>query len=430
MFTTFISKNKFHEDLKTTVDELEKRIESTDKALIGSSLSVLGKDSYHFVSWLPQPETKVGKMLFAMLLNIAYKVEMVGAGGGFLSFLFAIQFIKRWLKSERPITEQEFEDECKELARNLQQHSTIPTEQTVMDQISRVCEQDADLMTVIQQAALLAGSEGNIIMKNGSQKTGYIVELKQGCQFNLVPCFHCLSWERHRAKMLLVDGVIEKVSEIEHLLMKSMETKLPVLIVTQGYSEEVLATVKLNNDRGVFDIMLLKALPDLEGLNVLNDIACVVGTDVVSSLKGELLVFKTYDSIPTVENVVSLQQKTLTIGVGDRTRGAVANQIKSLFEKRSQQSVDSVLKLADNRIQSLLAQTVEIQLPNLSPGRLETIRTKLDISLRTVRTVLSHGTTKDGVPVLTAYASVWLTGKTLIPVLKSEGCVVVGESDF
>ena len=78
-------------------------------------------------------------------------------------------------------------------------------------------------------------------------------------------------------KVLLVDGLIEKVSELDKLLNKSFETKNTLMIVAQGFSEEVVATVWNNNNRGIFDVMLARLPQSLESLNVLNDISAVSG---------------------------------------------------------------------------------------------------------------------------------------------------------
>ena len=59
--------------------------------------------------------------------------------------------------------------------------------------------------------------------------------------------------------------------------------------------------------------------------------ASVVGSDVLSSLKGELVTFANYDSMPTVDKVL-ITQDTTTIQ-HSKTRGRVALQIKMLLEK-------------------------------------------------------------------------------------------------
>jgi hypothetical protein len=225
------------------------------------------------------------------------------------------------------------------------------------------------------------------------------------------------------------------------------------LIVAQGFSEEVVATLKLNTDRGVFNIIPVRLQPDLEGLNILNDIAAATGGDVVSALKGDLLMFKTFDSLPVVDSV-SINIETTSIQ-NNKTRGNVGAQIKMLLEKRTQANViEDISTLLDKRITSLLSHAVVLKLPNMAETTEQNTRVKIDICLRTVKTLVGYGTIdfnklvdfyKDDrwygevlretrsylkefkLPTLTVGASLYFSGQNMLAIMSSAGLVEVDQ---
>jgi hypothetical protein len=201
-------------------------------------------------------------------------------------------------------------------------------------------------------------------------------------------------WDSYDAKILCVDGIVDKVSEIEKLLQQSVETKIPLVIIAQGFSEEVIATVKTNNIRGVFNIMLVKLEQALENLNVLNDIAAAAGSDVVSSLKGDMLIYVNHSDLPIMEYIKATETELLIRNT--KSRANVASQIKLLLEKKAVKAAEvfegyDFSQMLDKRIGNLLAHSVVVRLPNMAANKREATKVVADIVLRTVRTMLTHG---------------------------------------
>jgi chaperonin GroEL (HSP60 family) len=171
--------------------------------------------------------------------------------------------------------------------------------------------------------------------------------------------------------------------------MKTHETKIPLVVVAQGFSEEVVATLKANQERKNFDCIPVRIMPDLESLNVINDIGIVAGGLPISSMKGDLLTFVKYDDLPLVDKV-RCSQTDLVIE-NNSTKNQVNGQIKHLLEKRQSEQVNDIVDLLDKRLKSLVANTVTIYLPNVSPMAIDDIRVKLDNALRAAKTILNYG---------------------------------------
>ena len=90
-------------------------------------------------------------------------------------------------------------------------------------------------------------------------------------------------------RFALIDGYIESIGEIHHLLHYAAKSKEPHVIFCFGMSEEVKSVIIENNSRGITQIMPVSMSFSEETINILNDIAIVHNCDVISSLKGQTI---------------------------------------------------------------------------------------------------------------------------------------------
>jgi len=459
VYTFFKSRDQFVEETKIAVRKLNDNLKQIQIAMSENGV-VLQKDSYHFLTRILKPCNRVERTVYGILFSLAYQAEMKSAGAGYVSVVFAANLLESLLKKNNELSEGNehelltlYKEKMVALQNLVKECAHSSRQSDVFTVTKNVCENE-DLRNAILNAALLAGYEGNISMED-SKQLKYMVELKYGYDFHLRPFNFFLPdsgvWENENVLVLLMDGMIEQVSEMEHLLVKSAETKRPMAIIAQGFSEEVVATLKANQDRGIFNIIPIRLQPDLEGLNILNDIASVVGGDVLSSLKGEQLTFVQYESIPSVDRL-RVAKETTTFN-NNKTRNKVGLQIKHILEKRSQPSnVEDITDLYDKRLKSLLAHSVVLRLPNMSSTSLQSTRVIIDICLRTIKTVISYGIVdfsqiterfkdddllgealvktnqqigKKTLPTLTVLAGVYCAGQAMLTILSSAGFVEI-----
>jgi len=90
-------------------------------------------------------------------------------------------------------------------------------------------------------------------------------------------------------KFIIIDGYIESVGEIHHLLDQANRTKVPHVIFCFGMSEEVSHAIKYNNTQSKFEVMPVVIKFDESTINVLNDIAVLHKDHIVSSRSGETI---------------------------------------------------------------------------------------------------------------------------------------------
>lgn len=400
--TTFIKRKTFLENIKETLNLLVNLLasESEDKKIISTETnSILNSYTFHHLTEL-KANNPSESSFYDLILRQAYLAEKKSAGAGIFLILFSIKVLQELMKTQEDVIVRE--NEAVEdyqgrvglcIRSMIKENHHHFKEGDIKPSLKDLLEGNEDLLDLLLETYSLSGLEGVMSFQDGIQPY-YSVEYKEGYHFELKTIPVLMSsisdWKKRDVKVFLVDGIIEKVSELETLLNKVIESKRPLLIISQGYGEEVIGTVFANNQRKNFDVMLTKISPDLEGLNVLSDLATVVGGDVLSVLKGERVCFKRYEDIPEVEELCLNQLTGLTIH-NPKTKVATTLYLKNLLDKREKIEVEDLGFLLDKRIKSLLNNSVIVTFPNLNEIELKEKREKIDNALRTIKVLLSHG---------------------------------------
>jgi len=408
---SFYEKNTIQKHFISAVEKIEFNIDKINFAISNQNQTYLQKNSYQLISQLLTPNNSWERMLYQELLEMCFKLELKCQYSSHMFLKAFIALAKEYSKQDNLKHMQLVEDNQIEGSKYLKiiLDTCYPATEKDINYLVDNISTDHLVSETIKQATKLSGIEGNIVVEdyNGSN---IVVELQFGYNFKVnpfkgfIPSFG--SWIRSNAKILLVDGLIEKVSEMDNILRKSFDTKLPLIMVAQGFSEEVIATLHANNTRGGFDIMPIRLEQSLDTLNMLNDIAAVSGCDVVSSLKGEMITFVDYDSLPTIEKA-TLTNGVLTIE-NNKTRNRVLSHLAYLNQRRKEQAenttVSDLADLTTKRIQNLLAHIVKINVPN---GMARQYKASLDNAIRACRTAYTYGYCSPSKMNLTNLSSEW-----------------------
>ncbi len=456
--TTWANKKIINKSFLTTAENLDFLYKKVERSL-SQQLYSLNKDTYHFIINLLQPKDRLERAYCSHIFNIAYQTEVISQGAGPNSFIFANAFSKSLLSGKEiddnsiKVVER-YQLESNKIFQLAQAISQPASPEHIKKSILSAVSYDEILADVIWEAVNLAGLEGKVYIENGKQEN-YLIEQKLGYYFKVNPYRFFLKqndkWEAKDCKVILIDGVIEDTSEIEHILIKSCETKIPLMILAQGFSEEVVATLKANEERGNFDCIAIRVMPDLESINIISDIAKCCNTMPITSLKGDRLCFVNYDDIPVVDKI---RCNRVELVIENKNSGsAVASQLRYLVDKRQNESVEDIVNLLDKRIRSLVANTVVVHLPNMAANQIDDVRVKLDNGLRAVKSVLNYGIVdldillsrleksdtevfkaiyeaidrlreeKKELPTLSLLATLHTVGKTMLLLLSSNGMI-------
>lgn len=205
----------------------------------------------------------------------------------------------------------------------------------------------------------MSNSTTKITLKKTSTSSLY-VEVTQGYSFTVKPLLRS-SFEASKSKVACIDGYVESVSELHHLLESLSLDKMPCLIAVRGMSDDVLNTLKVNNDRGTLSVCPVVIPFDVENVNTIVDLAVVSGTDVTSSLKGQLISSIALKDLGSVDNV-KISNNNLRI----RNNSSKERVERHLAQIRlSQREKDaSLTDVLQHRVRSLTSSCIDVCIPD------------------------------------------------------------------
>ena len=95
-------------------------------------------------------------------------------------------------------------------------------------------------------------------------------------------------WKKQQARIYLLDGRIEKTSEIFHLLNKCVKDKIPTLLFCYGISNEVKNVIIKNLISNTIDLFPVVLKQSLSQINLLRDMSILTGQNVISAKLGDV----------------------------------------------------------------------------------------------------------------------------------------------
>jgi len=361
-------------------------------------------------------ETSIENSIYELIVTHAIAAEHLGPGGFDLT-------LGRLLEALSSDLNQSINQKQKTLSRAILSEGTNYPLVSDIEWLIKTYSTTSNmkLNSMLNSALTLAGFGGRIIIEKTSSLTPSI-ELVRGYTFDQVPAFNT-NLRLKNPRVICVDGYVEAVSEIHHLLQAASETKEPFVLFVRGLSNDVKQTLKVNLDRGSV-IMIPVIVPfDLAGINTLNDIAIVSGTDVVSSTKGELISSVKFADIKRVDEVVVYPSKVVISNTSSWL--SVNSHVRTLRARRSNEKIEDVCHMLDARIRTLSPNHVIIRLPD--DKDYVTSSQTIDYVLRAVKSLIDHGSVFiDGKKTLAAtYVAADVHSKRCVETLSSLGAMVL-----
>ena len=338
-------------------------------------------------------DNDVERSIHEIIISHALAAERLGPGG------FDLCIEKLLEKLEHCRLDSKFDTAELNLSDILRGGASIPSHSDVTWVLNEhLSSASVRTRSMLLQALDLAGFAGRIIVEKAHAKPS--VELVRGYTFDQSPAWPA-SVRFERPRIVCLDGFIETVSELHHLLEQAAESKEPVIVFMRGMSDDVKNTLKVNYDRGSLRVMPVIVKFDIEGINAINDIAVAAGADLVSSNKGDVFTNVTLSDAPCVEEVVVYPSKISITNT--LSRRAVASHIAFLRKKRLDEKVDDVAQLFDVRIKALSPNHVVIRLQD--DKDYITSAQSIDYALRAVKALVDHGSiVVNGKKILTTTA--------------------------
>lgn len=189
-------------------------------------------------------------------------------------------------------------------------------------------------------------------------------------------------------RVIVIDGIVERMSEIEGVIGGSHAAREPLLIFARGYAPDVQNTLGRNYSTGHLLAIPMAVPYDELGANLLGDIAVVCNANPISSLKGELISSREWKDLKKIElALVSSHEITL---INDSSAPAVKRHRIELGEKRKICAAAEV-EFLDLRLQSLMGRGAQVSIGN-EVGNLSGIfRDRIGTHVRMFRSIGKYG---------------------------------------
>jgi chaperonin GroEL len=218
----------------------------------------------------------------------------------------------------------------------------VPVESTeAIAHVATISAQDAEIGDLIAKAMDAVGKDGVITVEE-SNTASTELELTEGMQFDkgyISPYFvtdpENMEAVLDDAYVLIDDGKISSIQELLPILEKVLESKLPLLIVSEDVDGEALSTLVVNAIRKTLPVVAVKA-PGFGDRRkaMLQDLAILTGGQVISKDVGLELSQAGLDVLGRARRVTVTKDSTTIVDGGGVTEDVEARvrQIRAEIE--------------------------------------------------------------------------------------------------
>lgn len=278
----------------------------------------------------------------------------------------------------------------------------VKTHKEKMQVASISAHNDPVIGQLVADAIEKVGNEGVITVEE-SKTTETVLDIVEGMQFErgyISPYFvtnpEKMEATQEDAYILLCDRKITVLKDLLPLLEQLAKTAKPILIIAEDIEADALATLILNNMRGVLPSLAVKA-PGFGDRRkaMLEDIAILTGGKVISHELGLQLENVTISDLGHAERVISDRDTTTIIGGGGerKTIDARMQQLRTLIEKSSS---DYDREKLEERLARLSGGIAVIRVGAPSESEMKSRHDALDDAISATKAAVAEGTVPGG----------------------------------
>jgi chaperonin GroEL len=261
---------------------------------------------------------------------------------------------------------------------------------------------DAEIGELVAEAMEKVGNEG-VISVEESKTTETSMEVVEGMQFDrgfISPYFVTDSEKMEAvledALVLVYDRKMNSLKDMVPLLEAIAKSARPVLVVAEDVEGEALATMVVNQLRGVLKSCAVKA-PGFGDRRkaMLQDIAILTGGEVISQELGLELEHATLEQLGRAERVVVDKESTTVIGGrGDRAQiDARVGQIRSEIERTTS---DYDREKLEERLAKLAGGVAVIRVGAPAESEMKSKKEALDDAISATKAAVAEGIVPGG----------------------------------
>jgi chaperonin GroEL len=287
-------------------------------------------------------------------------------------------------------------EELKKLSKPCQDQKAIAQVGTIS------ANADTAIGDSIAEAMNKVGKEGVITVEEGSGLENTL-EVVEGMQFDrgyLSPYFinnqQNMSVELENPSILLYDKKISNIRELLPVLEGIAKSGKSLLIIAEDIEGEALATLVVNNIRGIVKSAAVKA-PGFGDRRkaMLEDIAILTGGTVISEEVGLSLEKASLDDLGTAKKVLISKEETTIIGGAGDPR-AIEGRVKQIRAQIEESTSDYDKEKLQERVAKLAGGVAVIQVGAATEIEMKEKKARVEDALHATRAAVEEGIVPGG----------------------------------
>ncbi|CAH0199001.1 MULTISPECIES: chaperonin GroEL [Pseudomonas] len=261
---------------------------------------------------------------------------------------------------------------------------------------------DSSIGDIIAEAMEKVGKEGVITVEEGSGLENEL-SVVEGMQFDrgyLSPYFvnkpDTMVAELDSPLILLVDKKISNIREMLPVLEAVAKAGRPLLIVAEDVEGEALATLVVNNMRGIVKVAAVKA-PGFGDRRkaMLQDIAVLTGGTVISEEIGLSLESATLENLGSAKRVTLSKENTIIVD-GAGVEGDIESRIAQIRAQVAETSSDYDREKLQERLAKLSGGVAVIKVGAGSEVEMKEKKARVEDALHATRAAVEEGVVPGG----------------------------------
>ncbi|MGC8517170.1 MAG: chaperonin GroEL, partial [Steroidobacteraceae bacterium] len=261
---------------------------------------------------------------------------------------------------------------------------------------------DESIGKTIADAMEKVGKEGVITVEEGSGLDNEL-EVVEGMQFDrgyLSPYFinsqQNQTTELEKPFILLVDKKISNIRELLPLLEGVAKAGRPLLVVAEDVEGEALATLVVNNIRGILKVAAVKA-PGFGDRRkaMLQDIAVLTGGTVISDEVGLSLEKATLNDLGEAKKIVVEKENTTVID-GAGKQADIKARIESIRQQIEEATSDYDKEKLQERVAKLSGGVAVIKVGAATEMEMKEKKARVEDALHATRAAVEEGVVPGG----------------------------------
>lgn len=272
---------------------------------------------------------------------------------------------------------------------------------------------DSNIGGIIAEAMEKVGKEGVITVEEG-QSFDNELDVVEGMQFDrgyLSPYFITnqdnMSVEQESPFILLVDKKISNIRELLPTLEAVAKAGKPLVIIAEDVEGEALATLVVNNMRGIVKVSACKA-PGFGDRRkaMLQDIATLTGATVISEEVGLELEAVTLEHLGTAKRVTMSKENTVIVdGAGQHQE--IESRVAQIRAQIEESSSDYDREKLQERVAKLAGGVAVIKVGAATEVEMKEKKARVEDALHATRAAVEEGVVPGGgTALLRAVASI------------------------